>query len=433
MHLFPLRPIRTYSGRVFLTTMLIACSLQGQAATSAIEPAERVVQSDSWRKFVSSLQSTYIQEPDLPALERACRAAMAVSVAIADTQDDAQLVDTCLNAAVRVLPVGGDYTPVSRAEARRMSSATSPFGSIGIEIGRKGDAGPILVVTPLANSPAERDGVQPGDQIYEIDGNDITGLPMDKAILGFRGPPGSLVRLRLARGKEAQMMTLDVKREIIRVSYARSKLIGTDALWVRISYFGTLASQDLARQLAHQQAALRGRTPQALIVDLRNCSGGSLAEVRQALSAFLPVETIVGWSRGRSETIALRAEPLPSSSTEASDPVWRQVRLIVLVDRKTASGAELFAQALRQRRNAVLLGTPTAGVADINQVVSLPNGARINLPQGLLLAADKSSWEDKGLTPEVEFETTSRAEYGATDDPGLARALQFLTGSGSNR
>lgn len=427
MHRLPFCPVRTASGRVFLTAALIGCGLHGQATASDIERAERIVQSDSWRKFVSSLESLYIQEPNLPAIERACRAAMA----IADAQDDAQLVDICLEAAARALPVAAEYTTATRAESQRLSSATAPFGSIGIEIGRRGKTGPILVVTPLANSPAERDGVQPGDEIYEVDGRDITELPMDKAVLGFRGTPGSLVRLRLARSKEAQMMTLDVKREIIRVSYARSKLIEKAALWVRISQFGTSASQDLARQLAHQQATLQGRTPQALIVDLRNCPGGSLGELQQALSAFLPAGTVVGWSRDRNETTALRAEPLPSPSTDATGAAWRQARLIVLVDGKTASGAELFAQALRQHRNAVLVGAKTAGVASIDQFVSLPNGAGLSVPRGVMLATDKSSWENTGLRPDVEFKTASRIEYGAADDPGLARALQLVTGSGS--
>lgn len=427
MHCFLLYPIRTASGRALLTAALIGCGLPGQATASATEQqAEHVVQSDSWRSFVSLLGSSYIQEPDVPVIEGACRAAMAV----ADAEEEGELVDICLEAAVRALPVAGSYTTATKVEAQRMSTAAAPYGTIGIQIGRRGKTGPLLVVSPLANSPAERDGVQPGDEIHEIDGLDITDLPMEKAIRGFRGAPGSLVRLRLTRGKEMQMMTLDVKREIIRISYARSKLIEKAALWVRISHFGMSASQDLARQLVHQQTALQGRTPQALIIDLRNCPGGSLDEVQQALSAFLPAETLVGWSRGRNQPTALRADPLPSPPTAPIGPAWRQVRLIVLVDGKTASGAELFAQALRQHRHAVLVGAKTAGIANIDHQVSLPNGARVSVPRGLMLAADKSSWRHTGLTPDVEFETTSRIEYGAADDPGLARALQLVTGSG---
>lgn len=422
--------IRTACSQALLAASLMAVGLHGEVRAASVDQAQRALQSDSWREFISSLESFYIHAPDLSAAQRACVAAVALA---ADELDDAQITDACLAAAARALPVAGDYTPATKVAAQRMSSPAAPFGSIGIEIGRGGKAGPILVVAPLANSPAERDGVQPGDQIYEIDGRDITALPMEKAILGFRGTPGSFVRLRLARGPETQMMTLDVKREVIRVSYARSKLIEKDVLWVRISYFGISASQDLFRQLAHQQAVLQGRTPRALIVDLRNCMGGALGEIQQALSAFVAAETIVGWSRGRNDMTALRAEPASTPLADAGGEAWRQARLVVLVDENTASGAELFAQALRQHRTAISVGTKTAGIASIDQQVSLPNGARVRVPRGLMLAADKSTWENSGLTPDIEFQSTSRFEFGAADDAGLARALQFLAASSSTQ
>jgi len=382
------------------------------------------MQSDSWRKFIESLQRTYIQPPDLPAIERACRAA----VALADTPDDAPLVDVCLQAAVLALPVTGEYTTAARAQTQRTSSASAPFGSIGIEFGRQGGGptGPIVVATPLPNSPAERAGVKPGDLIHEIDGRNITGLSTDEAVLGFRGAPGSLVRIRLARGNEAQLMTLDVVREVIRINHVRSKLLENGVVWARISQFGASASGDLARQLAHHQASLHGDVPQALILDLRHCLGGSLPEVQQALLTFLPAGTVVGWSRGRDETTPLRVQTLSPSSAVAAALDWRHVRLVVLVNSKTASGAELFAQALRRYRDAVLVGTRTAGSTQIDQLVILPNGAHLRMPQALILAADRSSWEDSGLVPDIEFEATSRAAFGAADDPGLAHALQWV-------
>lgn len=400
------------------------CGSQTIAADVTAHPAAQALQSESWRKFVSSVERHSVRKPDVPELEQACRGYVERSTA----QDESALLGVCLSAAARALPDVGQYTTPARAEAQRMSSATSPFGSIGIEIGRRGKTfGPIHVVKPMENSPAERGGVMAGDDIHEIDGRDITGLEMDKAILGFRGKPGSMVRIRLARGEDARMVTLDIKREVIRVSYARSHWVAPDALWARVYNFGAKASQDLARQLRHQFTAAQKRTPRVLILDLRNCPGGSLVEIQEALSVFVPTDTIVGWERGRSETTPLLARALKPESTDEvaqAEEVWRQVPLVVLVDEGTGSGAELLAQALRQHRKAVLVGETTAGAANIDQNESLPNGARVSFPRSYMLAADKSSWSGQGLVPDVKAESGPRVDYGTKNDPGVAAALR---------
>lgn len=413
---------RTARGLAVCAAMLWPLCMSAMGA----EPrslAERTLQSPSWRALVTAINTRYPIEADLVEAESACLAALSTT----------ETEDACLSAAIRSLPTEGRYVGASAAQADRKLTGATPFGSIGIEIGAGTRPGAIRVNAPLVNSPAQDAGLLPGDEIFEIDGRDITGLPMDQAILGFRGAVGSVVRVRLDRKGPPRVVTVDITRDIVHVSRVGGQVLDGNTVVVRIAQFTPQTRLHLAKVLARQHAAL-GQAPKAVIIDLRGCPGGPVDDVRQALSAFVPAGNRVGWLRDRDGTTPLTAEPLSAEAQQhlaGSLALWQKAPLIVLVDHRTSAGAELFAKVLASERDAILMGTRTAGEVLLTEAVDLPNGAVAEFAVGALFAADRWSWNKVGLLPDVSVATSARTADGA--DPALDRALQMVRTIGAGR
>ncbi|MFM2119794.1 MAG: hypothetical protein RL722_1262 [Pseudomonadota bacterium] len=346
-------------------------------------------------------------------------------------------VETCLRHALSQVD-SSRYTDRAEQRQRRAEAADRWIG-IGVEIlDHLRPRGP-YTVAPIGGSPAERGGLQRGDRIVSI--NDQATADMDSPTFAsrLRGPEASTVRVGVERPGQGEVQTLTLTRARIRVQLVRAAWVGPGLAYLRLSMFREgVRDQALAAMatLLERDPARAGSAPvpQGLVIDLRNCPGGLLDSLPDLASLFLPpgrpVARVVARDPAYQQSLQTRA--LPDHSRRQVAAALQDLPLAVLVDERTASGAEALAALLRQERQALIVGQTTFGQAEVRSEFSLGalsgmtlTVARLHLPGGM-------SWQDTGVAPDrVVADGRPPADQAGREpdperDPMLAAALAGL-------
>jgi carboxyl-terminal processing protease len=226
---------------------------------------------------------------------------------------------------------------------------TGNYGGLGIQIDVRD--GWITVIAPLPETPAERAGIQAGDQIVAIDGRSTEGWKNDQAVKELRGDPGTTVELRVRRAGVEQPLTFKVTRATIHIRSVQAAMLLDD----RVGYVAlSPVSETSARELTEAVTDLLRQGMKSLILDLRGNPGGLLDQGVAVSELFLDPGQEVVATRGRA----------PNTSRVYRDvkpQPWPQLPVVVLVNGGTASAAEIITGALQDHDRAVVVGTPTFG------------------------------------------------------------------------
>ncbi len=230
------------------------------------------------------------------------------------------------------------------------------FGGIGIHIGMVG--GRLTVISPIEGTPAERAGMRGGDRIAEIEGESTEGYNTSDAVKLLRGKPGTKVNIGIDRPGVSELIPIEITRAVINIKAVPYAGMVTDRIgYVRLADFSKVASGELNRALD----SLLGAGTDKLIFDLRSNGGGLLREGREVSDLFLPRGRVIVRTKGR----------IPQSHQEfiAETPVPRSdFPMVVLVDRGSASAAEIVAGALQDWERGLLLGDTTFGKGSVQTV-----------------------------------------------------------------
>ncbi len=284
------------------------------------------------------------------------------------------------------------------------------FGGLGIEVGM--EDGVVKVISPIEDSPAYQAGIKPGDFIIKIDDTLIKGMSLNDAVKRMRGKPGSKIVLTIIRKNEPKPFEVTLVRAIIKVQSVKYKLLEPGYAYVRITQFQELTGQNLATALEKLVKENNGPL-KGLVLDLRNDPGGLLTGAVAVSSAFLPRNSLVVYTDGRTEDAKMRltANPdnyLRSSSDKdylATVPASiKSVPLIVLVNAGTASASEIVAGALQDHKRAVIMGERTFGKGSVQTVLPLGNGTGIKLTTARYYTPGGRSIQAKGIEPDILVE-----------------------------
>ena len=326
-----------------------------------------------------------------------------------------QLDIAAVDGMVASLDPHSAFLDAAEYEAMRVST-TGHYSGVGIEVAEQD--GKVVVVTPIDGSPAERAGVRAGDVLLEIDGRPVEHGRLNEAIERMRGFVGSYVRLSVARGGEPEPLQFQLERSDVHVRTVRAEPLPGRYGYVRITHFNDATPRELDRQLSQLQEA----APLAgLVLDLRGNPGGVLESAVSVADDFLESGVIV---RAEGRTADSRFE------MRATDgDLLRHAPLVVLVDRGSASGAEIVAGALRDHRRATLMGERTFGKGSVQTVMPLSNGQALKLTTSRYVTPSGASIHDRGIEPDVSLAAArqpSPAPRDAASDPAVQAALQYL-------
>jgi carboxyl-terminal processing protease len=250
----------------------------------------------------------------------------------------------------------------------RLSETTSGnYAGLGLETDLRD--GWLIVVAPMAGGPAERAGLQPGDRIIEVTGKSAKGWTSEEASRALRGAPGTSVTLKIERPGVATPIVLSLTRTTIHQSAVRRSSMLSDG----VGYIDLKAFSDsTAKELNGAIGGLLGHGMKTLVLDMRTNPGGLLTQGVRVSDLFLnPGQKIVSM-RGR----------LPEANREFADTAaqrWPDLPLIVLVDGRSASAAEIVAGALQDHDRALIVGRPTYGKGSAQSVVSFGDQGGLKL------------------------------------------------------
>lgn len=328
--------------------------------------------------------------------------------------DDEALLTGAINGMLEVLDdQHTSYMPPGEFELLNETFEGS-YSGIGAEVEAKDDR--LYIVSPFEGSPAEAAGLEPGDEIVQVDGTPITDFedPL-AAITLVRGPEGEPVTLQIRR--EGRLFDVTVVRGNIPLISAKGEMLDEGIGYVRVADFGATTTEQLREALAEIMA----NAPQGLILDLRGNPGGSLQTAIEVTSEFIGDGTVMveEWGNGTKYTYEAETGGL---ATDADLP------LIVLVDAGSASASEIVAGAIQDRGRGQLLGETTYGKGTVQNWHDLGagnGGVRITIAKWL---TPKERWiHEAGLTPDVEV-VPSAADQAAERDIQLESAVNLLLG-----
>ncbi len=284
-------------------------------------------------------------------------------------------------------------------------------GGIGAHVALNKD-GQLMISEALIGKPAALAGVQTGDIITAIDDHDIKNLALADAVKFIRGPIGTQVKLTIQRVNVKGPITLMVTRQQINI-YGR--MMDDGIAYVSLSLFSKTAPDELQTEIAQ----LLRQNPRALIFDLRGNPGGYFDEALKIADLFLPDGPIASEK--------LSSGDIRKFNGHTGD-LAEQIPLVVLVDKGSASAAEIVAGALWDRKRAVLIGQQTYGKGSVQVIHTLSDGSQLRVTHGAWYTPNETPIQQNGknigLKPDVVVTIPETPEPNV--DPILRAALDYL-------
>lgn len=308
--------------------------------------------------------------------------------------DDAVLLENAIKGMLFELDPHSNYLePQSFSELQ--NSASGSFSGIGVEVGMEDSF--IKVISPIDGSPAEKAGIASGDLIVKIDGTPTKGLSLAEAVEKMRGRVGSELTLRLHRHGSVQPIDLTLTRQRIAVASVRGHLLEPGYLYLRIAQFQNDTGRDVKETLRRLTAESGGeQTVRGIVLDLRNNPGGVLHAAVDVVDHFIDSGLIV-YTEGRNNDSAIRFEASAADDTN-------HALLTVLINRGSASAAEIVAGALQDHRRAVVLGSNSFGKGSVQTVIPLSESHGIKLTTARYYTPHGRSIQAQGIAPNIAVE-----------------------------
>jgi carboxyl-terminal processing protease len=347
-----------------------------------------------------------------------------------DAVDDHKLMQNAVRGMVEALDDHSTFLNPEEFDDMKVSTSGA-YAGIGVEVapGKEG----VSVVHRMANSPAERAGIETGDVIVRIDDVAVDPANIDAAIARMRGPEGSAIQLDIRRADSATLLHFKVARAQVQLQSVAAEMLTPEYGYLRITSFTdtTAAEVEQAVTRLERGAAAKGHI-KGFVIDLRNNPGGVLDASVQVADDFLDHGTIVS-AEGRTREAKFRMEAKPGDISHGAT-------LVLLVNAGSASASEILAAALHDNHRATLIGRRTYGKGSVQTIMPLSDGQALKITTSRYFTPSGASINGIGIVPDTVLDGPEQpqAEMDLVEDaaqstlsrrdPQVLLALQALSG-----
>lgn len=309
-----------------------------------------------------------------------------------DNVDSEKLAISAIEGMLKTLDPYSAYLTPERYKELEIGTS-GEFGGVGIEISVENDL--LTVITPIEGSPAAKAGIKPGDLIIAIDGKSTQGLSVDEAVKSLRGPKGSAVKITIQSQGDKNPREVVLVRDIIYVKSVNSKLLDGRIGYIKLSQFQEKTSEELVKAIEELESGDRGEL-NGIILDLRNNPGGLLTQAVEVADEFID-EGLIVRVKGRVEDQSTEYYATKKDNTPGYP-------IIILVNKGSASASEVVAEALQDKKRAIILGTKTFGKGSVQSIIKLEDGSGLKLTTAKFYAPSGRSINQVGVIPDVIVE-----------------------------
>ena len=309
-----------------------------------------------------------------------------------DDVNHSDVMDAAINGVLQSLDPYSAY--MSPETFKEMETETSgKFGGLGIEVGM--EFGVVKIITPMDNSPAEREGVKAGDYIVKINGIQVQGKTLSEAVELMRGPVGSKLEITIRRKGVKKALVFEITREIIEVKSVKSKIIDDSVGYIRLTAF----NENSSKQVKQRIKKFKKNKIKKYVLDLRNNPGGLLSQAVKISDFFLDDGEIVS-------TKSRKSFENKKYFANQGDIINGET-LIVLINYGSASASEIVAGALKDHKRAIVIGENSYGKGSVQSIIPLKNKGAIRLTISKYYLPSGKSISGTGITPDIEVEESS--------------------------
>jgi len=289
------------------------------------------------------------------------------------------------------------------------------FEGVGMEIGIK--KGQLQVIAPLEGTPAQKAGLRAGDKILKINDKETVDLTTDEAVNLIRGPKGTEVKLTILREGWEKPKDFKIVRAVIEIPSlkweVKSAPEGYPIIYLKIYQFSEKASFDFSKAAIE----ILSEPSQKIILDLRDNPGGYLEVAQDIAGWFLEKGKIVVIEDfGKGEKKEYKSE---------GNGLFSNYKIVILINKGTASASEILAGALRDNRGILLIGEKSFGKGSVQELEKLREGSSLKITVARWLTPKGNLISDVGLEPDIKVEMTEE-DYEEGRDPQLDKAIEVI-------
>lgn len=311
--------------------------------------------------------------------------------------------------------IGDPYAAYYNEEETQsmIDSSNGSYCGIGAVFSQNMVSGIVTVTRVYEGYPACEAGILPGDILYEVEGEDISGQDLTNIVTKIKGEAGSEVTISMLR--EEEILDFTLKRQEIHVPTVEYKMLAGQNGYIQITEFDQITVEQFEEALE----ALKNEGMERLIIDLRNNGGGNVDAVCQIADSLLPEGLIVAteYKNGRRDEMR-------------SDAQCLEIPMAVLVNGSSASASEILAGALKDYGAAVVVGTQTFGKGIVQSIYDLQDGTTLKFTTAKYYTPKGSNIHGVGITPDVEIELPeelrTKVSLSPEEDLQLQKAIEVL-------
>lgn len=297
-----------------------------------------------------------------------------------------------------------------------MESSSGVYYGIGASVSQNVTTGIVSIVKPFLTTPAHEAGLLPGDIVYKVNGEEVTGMDLTEVVGRIKGEEGTKAQITIIREGESEPMEFSIARRKIEVPTIEYEMLADKIGYIAVTEFDEITAEQFKNALAD----LEKQGQKGLIVDIRNNPGGLLDTVVDMLNRMLPKGLIVYTE----DKYGNKEEKFSDAKEEFNKP------LAVLINGNSASASEIFAGAIQDYELGTIVGTTSFGKGIVQSIIPLFDGTAIKVTVSKYFTPNGKNIHGIGIEPDVTVELNEglkqKVVIEKSEDNQLQKAIDIV-------